>query len=113
MLTLCIPRDSVARAVGADKVADALALEAERRQLPLTVLRTSSRGLYWLEPLVELESAGVRLGFGPVTPADVPGLLDALTGDPGSHPLALGPVEAIPYLKSQQRLLFADRKSVV
>ena len=54
MLTLCIPRDSVARAVGADKVADALALEAERRQLPLTVLRTSSRGLYWLEPLVEL-----------------------------------------------------------
>ncbi|WHS62713.1 formate dehydrogenase beta subunit [Pseudomonas sp. G2-4] len=107
MLTLYIPRDSVARAVGADKVADALVGEAERRQLPLTLRRTSSRGLYWLEPLVELESAGVRLGFGPVTAQDVPSLLDALAGDPSSHPLALGPVEEIPYLKSQQRLLFA------
>ena len=107
MLTLCIPRDSVARAVGADKVAAALAVEAERRQLPLQVLRTSSRGLYWLEPLLELETPSGRLGFGPVTPADVPGLLDALAGDPGNHPLTLGPVEEIPYLKSQQRLLFA------
>ncbi len=107
MLKLCIPRDSVARAVGADTVAAALMREAERRQLPLEVQRTSSRGLYWLEPLLELETASGRLGFGPVTPADVPGLLDALAGDPGNHPLALGPVEDIPYLKSQQRLLFA------
>ena len=107
MLTLCVPRDSVARAVGADKVADALVREAERRQLPLQVLRTSSRGLYWLEPLVELETPEGRLGFGPVTAQDVPGLLDALASDPGSHPSALGLVEHIPYLKSQQRLLFA------
>ncbi|MBO3273686.1 formate dehydrogenase beta subunit [Pseudomonas schmalbachii] len=107
MLTLFIPCDSVARAVGADKVAAALASEAERRQLPLELRRTSSRGLYWLEPLVELESPNGRLGFGPLTPEDVPALLDALASDPGSHPQALGPVEDIPYLKTQQRLLFA------
>ncbi|UVK84880.1 formate dehydrogenase [Pseudomonas sichuanensis] len=107
MLNLCIPCDSVARAVGADQVADALAREAERRQLPLRIQRTSSRGLYWLEPLVELESDAGRLGFGPVSVEDVPGLLDALaTGEPG-HALALGLVEQIPYLKTQQRLLFA------
>lgn len=107
MLNLCIPCDSVARAVGADQVAEALAREAERRQLPLRIQRTSSRGLYWLEPLVELESDAGRLGFGPVSVEDVPGLLDALaTGAPG-HALALGLVEQIPYLKTQQRLLFA------
>ncbi|SDJ14737.1 formate dehydrogenase beta subunit [Pseudomonas delhiensis] len=108
MLRLCVPRDSVARAVGAEQVAAALAREAERRQLPLELRRTSSRGLYWLEPLVELEDAdGRRLGFGPLAEQDVPGLLDALAADPAGHPLALGPVEDIPYLKSQQRLLFA------
>lgn len=107
MLNLCIPCDSVVRAVGADQVAEALAREAERRQLPLRIQRTSSRGLYWLEPLVELESDAGRLGFGPVSVEDVPGLLDALaTGEPG-HALALGLVEQIPYLKTQQRLLFA------
>ncbi|WP_275626784.1 NADH-quinone oxidoreductase subunit NuoF [Pseudomonas sp. 273] len=108
MLRLCVPRDSVARAVGAEQVAAALAREAERRQLPLELHRTSSRGLYWLEPLVELEDAdGRRLGFGPLAEQDVPGLLDALAAGPAGHPLALGPVEDIPYLKSQQRLLFA------
>ncbi|WP_044871143.1 NADH-quinone oxidoreductase subunit NuoF [Pseudomonas sp. LFM046] len=107
MLKLCIPCDSVARAVGADDLALALAREADRRSLPLEIKRTSSRGLYWLEPLVELDSAEGRLGFGPLGVEDVPSLLDALAGDAGSHPLALGPVEDIPYLKSQQRLLFA------
>ncbi|MEA3233775.1 formate dehydrogenase [Pseudomonas mosselii] len=107
MLNLCISCDSLARAVGADEVAEALTREATQRRLPLHITRTSSRGLYWLEPLVELDTAQGRVGFGPVTPEDVPGLLDALAGDPGSHALALGPVEAIPYLKSQQRLLFA------
>ncbi|MDH1527260.1 formate dehydrogenase beta subunit [Pseudomonas mosselii] len=107
MLNLCISCDSLARAVGADEVAEAFTHEATQRRLPLHIKRTSSRGLYWLEPLVELDTAQGRVGFGPVTPEDVPGLLDALAGDPGSHALALGPVEAIPYLKSQQRLLFA------
>ncbi|MDH4607413.1 NADH-quinone oxidoreductase subunit NuoF [Pseudomonas sp. BN102] len=107
MLKLCIPCDSVARAVGADDLALALAREADRRSLPLEIKRTSSRGLYWLEPLVELDSAEGRLGFGPLGVEDVPSLLDALTGDASNHPLALGPVEEIPYLKSQQRLLFA------
>lgn len=107
MLKLFIPCDSVARAVGADEVSDALVAEAERRQLPLDIQRTSSRGLYWLEPLLELDSDAGRRGFGPLTAEDVPALLDALSGDATNHPLALGLVEELPYLKSQQRLLFA------
>ena len=108
MLKFFLPRDSVARAVGAEQVAAALTREAERRQLPLELRRTSSRGLYWLEPLLEVEDAdGRRLGFGPLSEQDVPALLDALATDATPHPLALGPVEDTPYLKSQQRLLFA------
>ncbi|KJK02734.1 formate dehydrogenase [Pseudomonas sp. 21] len=107
MLKLFVSCDSVARAVGADEVTDALVAEAERRQLPLDIQRTSSRGLYWLEPLVEVDSDAGRLGFGPLAAADIPALLDALAGDRASHPLALGLVEELPYLKTQQRLLFA------
>jgi len=107
MLKLFVSCDSVARAVGADEVTGALVDEAERRQLRLDIQRTSSRGLYWLEPLLELDSDAGRLGFGPLTVDDVPALLDALCSDPASHPLALGLVEELPYLKSQQRLLFA------
>ncbi|VVM58689.1 hypothetical protein PS662_01193 [Pseudomonas fluorescens] len=99
--------DSLACAVGADDVALAFAAQAEERKLPLDFQRTSSRGLYWLEPLLEVDTPQGRIGFGPLTVADVPSLLDALQSEPSAHPLALGLVEELPYLKSQQRLLFA------
>ncbi|MGZ0703827.1 formate dehydrogenase beta subunit [Pseudomonas sp. L5B5] len=107
MANLYLSCDSLARAVGADPVADALLAQAGQRQLSLQLQRTSSRGLYWLEPLLEIDTPDGRLGFGPVSVADVPSLLDALQAEPAGHPLALGLVEQIPYLKSQQRLLFA------
>ena len=75
--------------------------------IALDLQRTSSRGLYWLEPLLEVDSPQGRIGFGPLTAADVPSVLDALQGEPSAHPLALGLVEELPYLKTQQRLLFA------
>ncbi|MEK2608930.1 NADH-ubiquinone oxidoreductase-F iron-sulfur binding region domain-containing protein [Pseudomonas shirazensis] len=107
MLKLFVPCDSVARAVGADQLADALSAEAQRRQVEVQIHRTSSRGLYWLEPLLEVETPSGRQGFGPVAAEDVAGLFEALTAAPAEHPLALGLVEQIPYLSSQQRLLFA------
>ena len=109
MPRLYLPIDSLARAVGADDVAVALATQAQERQLSLSLdlQRTSSRGLYWLEPLLEMDTPQGRIGFGPLTAADVPSLLDALQGESSAHPLALGLVEELPYLKTQQRLLFA------
>src|SRR5471032_800841 len=98
-MSLYLSCDSLARAVGADEVALALA--------SLDLQRTSSRGLYWLEPLLEVDTPQGRIGFGPLTAADVPSVLDALKGEPSAHPLALGLVEELPYLKTQQRLLFA------
>ncbi|WP_149087722.1 formate dehydrogenase beta subunit [Pseudomonas prosekii] len=102
-MNLYLPSDSLARAVGADAVASALANQPGDNPLQ----RTSSRGLYWLEPLLEVDTAQGRMGFGPLSAGDVPSVLAALNGNPAAHPLALGLVEELPYLKSQQRLLFA------
>jgi len=107
MPTLYLPADSLARAVGADEVSTALITQAKESNLPLELQRTSSRGLYWLEPLLEVDSPQGRLGFGPMTAADVPSVLEALQNPSSHHPLALGLVEQLPYLKTQQRLLFA------
>ena len=98
MPTLYLPCDSLARAVGADEVAVALATQAQERNLPLDLQRTSSRGLYWLEPLLEVDSPQGRICFGPLTTADVSSVLDALQSEATAHPLALGLVEELPYL---------------
>ena len=102
-----VPRDSAALAVGANAVAAAIAQEAARRGVAITLVRNSSRGLFWLEPLVEVKVAEGRVAYGPVAPEDVAGLFDAGFLSGGAHALALGPVEDIPYLKRQQRLCFA------
>jgi len=106
-LRLFLPRDTSALALGADRVAAKLCKETERRGNDIELVRNGSRGLFWLEPLLEVELGGERLAFGPVTVADIPAVLDALATDPSKHPLFLGPVGEIPYLKSQQRLTFA------
>ena len=102
-----VPRDSAALAVGADAVASRIVEEAASRGVDLTMVRNGSRGLFWLEPLVEVETAGGRIAYGPVDVHDVASLFDAGFADGGAHALALGPTEAIPFLKDQQRLTFA------
>jgi formate dehydrogenase iron-sulfur subunit len=103
-----VPRDSTALALGADDVAGAIAVEAARRQLEVEIVRNGTRGLFWLEPLVEVETPAGRIGFGPVASADVPALFEAgFHLGQGSHALALGPVEQIAYLARQSRLTFA------
>ena len=109
-LKIYVPRDAAARSMGADATANAFAAEAARRGLDIQLIRNGSRGLLWLEPLVELEVAGERHAYGPVQPRDAASLLEALqaAGDRApAHPLAQGPTGEIPYFKRQQRLTFA------
>ncbi|HEX4326975.1 MAG TPA: formate dehydrogenase, partial [Burkholderiales bacterium] len=103
-----VSRDSAALAVGADEVADSILAQCTACGLDVQIVRTSTRGLLWLEPLVEVDTPEGRVGFGPVTVEDVPRLIEAgfVNGDK-SHALCLGLVEQIPYLKNQQRLTFA------
>jgi formate dehydrogenase iron-sulfur subunit len=102
-----VPRDSAALAVGADEVADAIVAQAAARGASVELVRNSSRGLFWLETLVEVETAGGRVAYGPVEVEDVPGLFDAGFLSGGAHALAHGPTAEIPYLAKQQRLCFA------
>jgi formate dehydrogenase iron-sulfur subunit len=106
-VTVYIPRDSAALSVGADRVARAIAEEAEARQLTVHIKRNGSRGLLWLEPMVEVETAAGRIAYGPVEPADVHSLFEANFLQGGQHALHHGLTEQIPYFKSQQRLTFA------
>jgi formate dehydrogenase iron-sulfur subunit len=102
-----IPCDSAALAVGADEVAQAFQDHAPARGLVVDVQRNSSRGLFWLEPLLEVQTEQGRIAYGPVTPEDVASLLAADVLNGGAHPLCLGPTEQIPFLAQQQRLTFA------
>jgi formate dehydrogenase iron-sulfur subunit len=105
-LRLYIPIDAGALAVGAEEVATAMRAAAARHNVAVDIVRNGSRGLYWLEPLVEVETPAGRVAYGPVAPSDVEGLLRAILGD-GTHPLRQGPTEDIPWLKRQTRLTFA------
>jgi formate dehydrogenase iron-sulfur subunit len=104
-LRIYIPRDAGAVAVGADEIATALLELAHARNVAIDLIRTGSRGLYWLEPMLEVATEAGRVAFGPVTPADLESVLEAVLAD-GPHPLRLGPTDEIPWLKRQTRLTF-------
>jgi formate dehydrogenase iron-sulfur subunit len=101
MTRVFVPGDAASLALGANAVAAGLAAAGAG------VVRTGSRGMFWLEPMVEVETAAGRIAYGPVRAADLPGLLSAgmLTG--GAHPLRLGRAEDIPFLAGQTRFTFA------
>ena len=102
-----VPSDTTAASIGADRVARAVEAEAKRRNLSIELVRNGSRGMFWLEPLVEVETSAGRVAYGPVTAKDVPELFEAgfLSGAP--HRLGHGVTSEIPWLKQQERLTFA------
>jgi formate dehydrogenase iron-sulfur subunit len=106
-----VPRDAAALACGADAAAEAVAAAARAAGIEIALVRNGSRGMLWLEPLVEVAAAdGTRYGFGPVAPADVDALVAAgLFTAPAavSHPKAIGVTERHPFFAGQTRLTFA------
>jgi formate dehydrogenase iron-sulfur subunit len=105
--TVFVPGDSGARSVGADAIAAELARECRRREWPVHIVRNGSRGIYWLEPLVEVITPAGRVAYGPVRSQDVSSLLDAGMLDGGNHALHLGDIEHHEWMRSQQRLTSA------
>ncbi|MGW5180132.1 formate dehydrogenase beta subunit [Streptomyces sp. NPDC004082] len=106
-VTVYVPRDSAARSVGADEVADALRQAAPDGGPDIDVVRNGSRGMLWLEPLVEVATPDGRVGYGPVAPEDVADLLAAGLLSGADHPLRLGVVDELPWLARQTRVTFA------
>lgn len=106
-ITFYVPRDSGALALGAEKVAKTLENEITARKLDAKIIRNGSRGMYWLEPMVEVETPGGRVAYGPVKASDVAALLDGGLAEGRVHPLWLGLTEHLPFLSKQTRLTFA------
>lgn len=106
-ITVYVPRDTAAVAMGAHEIAQQLAAQAQERGLDIQIVRNGSRGLLWLEPMVEVQTAEGRVAYGPVQTEDLPGLFDAGFLQGGAHKLCHGLTDAIPYLKNQERLTFA------
>ncbi len=102
-----VPCDSAALSVGANRIAKAIAAEANVRGLDVSLVRNGSRGMLWLEPLVEVETSSGRIAYGPVTAKDVAQLFEADFLNGGAHKLRLGTVESIPQFARQTRLTFA------
>ncbi|RXF72006.1 formate dehydrogenase beta subunit [Hansschlegelia zhihuaiae] len=103
-----VPGDAAAVALGADKVAQAFADAFKAKGLDVQIVRNGSRGMHWLEPLVEVVTPfGRRVGYGPVNPKDVGPLLEAGLLEGQSASLYLGNVEKIPFFAKQQRFTFA------
>lgn len=107
MTRIFLPQDAAALALGADAVLRALNDAATAQGLSLEIVRTGSRGAVWLEPLLEVETADGRIGYGPVQVADIPGLLEAGMLDGAAHPLCIGRPEAHPWFAGQTRLTFS------
>lgn len=106
-ITVYVPRDTAAVAMGAHEIAQQLAAQAQERGLDIQIVRNGSRGLLWLEPMVEVQTAEGRVAYGPVQTEDLPGLFDAGFLQGGAHKLCHGLTDTIPYLKNQERLTFA------
>jgi formate dehydrogenase iron-sulfur subunit len=102
-----VPIDAAALSVGAQRVAEAIQAEAARLGESVEIVRNGSRGLLFLEPMVEVETPAGRVAYGPVAAGDVASLFAAGFLAGGDHPLCHGLTEEIPWLKSQQRLTFA------
>ncbi len=102
-MKIYLPLDSAAVALGADEIATAILTHAKSAGIRVDLIRTGSRGMVFLEPLVEVETPSGRIGFGPLTLSDVP----TLFADLSQHPKALGPVDDLPWMQTQTRLTFA------
>jgi len=98
-MKIYVPLDSAAKALGADDVAATIRSEAATRGLDVEIIRNGTRGMIWLEPLVEVETPEGRVGYGAVDVADVPALLDGKLA-------SLGLVDELDWMKGQTRLTF-------
>ncbi len=107
MTRIFISRDSGALCVGAEAVAKKFRDEAKDRGLDVEIVRTGSRGMYWLEPLIEVETPEGRVGYGPVKASKVGDLIDAGMLDGKPHETCIGVVDEYPWIKNQTRLTFA------
>ena len=103
-----VPRDTTALAVGAEEIATAVQAGMSTGD---ELVRNGSRGAFWMEPLLEIEQGGERIGFGPLEQSEVAPVLAQDPAEWPQHPRYLGKLEEHPWFAGQQRLTFARASS--
>jgi formate dehydrogenase iron-sulfur subunit len=106
-LRIYVPGDAAAVACGADDIAAAVQSSAGKRKIDVEIVRNGSRGMHWLEPMLEVVVGESRIAYGPVEMADVESILDAMIANGADHRLCVGVPEDHPFMKKQTRLTFA------
>ncbi len=106
MINVFVPIDDASCSVGANEVAHEIQNQAKLKNIDIQLIRNGSRGMLWLEPLVEVEIDNVRIGFANVQENKVKELFetDFLTNK--NHPASLGVVDNHEWLKNQTRVTF-------
>lgn len=104
IVNVYVPCDAAALSVGADNVANTILKQSNGK---VNIIRNGSRGMLWLEPLVEVETLKGRVAYGPVGVDDVKSLFDSNFLEGGDHSLCHGLTEEIPFFANQERLTFA------
>ncbi len=108
MVKVYVPQDTTAKSLGADSIAQAINDYALANDVSVELIRNGSRGIFWLEPLVEIETPQGRIAYGPVTEDKIDQLLNSGLLDANQDSdLCRGLTEEISYLKRQQRFTFA------
>ncbi|KQZ00513.1 formate dehydrogenase [Pseudolabrys sp. Root1462] len=110
-IRIYVPGDAAAVACGADDIAKTIRDLAAQRRIDVQIVRNGSRGMHWLEPMLEVTTPEGRIAYGPVEAGDVESVFDAMLGNGqalgGEHKLRVGKPEDHPFMKKQTRLTFA------
>lgn len=106
-ISIYIPRDTAAIAMDVEELIGPILTQAKTQGIELNIIRNGTRGLLWLEPLIEVLTEQGRVAYGPIFEEDLDSLFAANWLHGGAHPLCHGLTEDIPYLKNQERLTFA------
>lgn len=106
-ISIYIPRDTAAIAMDVEELIGPILAQAKTQGIELNIIRNGTRGLLWLEPLIEVLTEQGRVAYGPIFEEDLDSLFAANWLHGGAHPLCHGLTEDIPYLKNQERLTFA------
>ncbi len=99
---LYISKDALSESLGSNQVAKKL----ESHQQDFEIVRTGSRGMFWLEPLLEIDTKIGRVGFGPINENDVDDIIKLDESDLKNHKNYIGVIDDIPFLANQNRLTF-------
>ncbi|MCW5694265.1 MAG: NADH-quinone oxidoreductase subunit NuoF [Pseudolabrys sp.] len=106
-IRIYVPGDAAAVACGADDIAKTIRDLAGKKNVAVQVIRNGSRGMHWLEPMLEVATPEGRIAYGPVEPSDAESVFEAMLANGGEHRLRVGKPEDHPFIKKQTRLTFA------